>query len=155
MLQESTATRPAPAAPLIFCRPSRTGGPDHTISVAVADLTPAACSCAAGARGLVCWAVLDLAASTQLRDLAIERWEAARGVDQLTTAAVVYGKVIKNRLRAIAELERRQQRIEAQRFGLTDLGRDMVARIRAWDWLGITPSASPEPTAPVSVAVAA
>jgi len=155
MLQESNATCPAPAAPLVFCRPSRTGGPDHSISVAVADLTPTGCSCAAGARGLVCWASLDLAASTELRDLAIERWEQASGVPALTDAAVVYGKVIRNRLRAIAELERRQARLEAQRFGLTDLGQDMVARIRAWEWLGIAPSASPEPTAPVAQAVAA
>ncbi len=142
-------------APLTFSRPSRTGGPDHLITVDPADLTPEACSCAAGQRGIVCWAVLDLAASTELRDVAIARWEAAHGVSALTDAAVVYGKVIKNRLRAIGELERRQARLEAQRFGLTDLGRDMVARIRAWEWLGIAPSAAPEPTAPVAQAVAA
>jgi len=145
----------ATTASLRFSRPSRTGGPDHIISVDAADLTPEACSCAAGQRGVVCWAVLDVAASPALRDLAIARWEAACGVDELTSAAALYGKVIKNRLRAIGELERRQARLEAQRFGLTDLGRDMVARIRAWEWLGIAPSAAPEPTAPVAQAVAA
>jgi len=79
-LHESTPGRPltATTASLPFSRPSRTGGPDHIISVDAAGLTPEACSCAAGQRGVVCWAVLDVAASPALRDLAIARWEAAR-----------------------------------------------------------------------------
>lgn len=142
-------------APLTFTRPSRTGGPDHQVTVDSETLTPESCTCAAGQRGIVCWAVLDVARGRALVELARARWAQARGLDELTAAAAIVGKTLRHRAKASAELARRQQRLEAQCFGLTDLGQDMVARLRAWDWLHITPSAAPEPTAAVSLAVAA
>ena len=142
-------------APLTFGIPSRTGGPAHVISVDGVDLTPTGCTCQAGQRNIVCWAVLELAAGPELRDMAIARWEAARGMDPKIAAAAVIGKTTRNRAKAQAELDRRQERHQEQRIALTDLGRDMVARLRAWDHLGITPSAALEVTVLASLAVAA
>jgi hypothetical protein len=57
-----------------FTRPSRSGGPDHRIAVDVDDLCPDGCSCAAGQHGIVCHAVLELAAGEDLKLIALQRW---------------------------------------------------------------------------------
>jgi hypothetical protein len=86
---------PQSSQPLTFTRPSRSGGPDHVIAVNPADLCPESCSCLAGRHGIVCHAVLELAAGEALKIIALQRWQEARGVDQLVAAAKVWGKVVK------------------------------------------------------------
>jgi hypothetical protein len=57
-------------APLASTRPGRSGGAAHTISVDPDDLCPVSCTCPAGQRGVVCHAVLALAAGDDLKLLA-------------------------------------------------------------------------------------
>jgi hypothetical protein len=133
------------AAPLTFTRPSRSGGTDHVVSVDADDLCPIACSCPAGQRGLVCWASLDVALDQdgELCTIAHQRWQQAKGMDQLIATAKLYGAVVRRRAKAAAELARREQ-LELDPdvvWFLTETGRDALARATAEAWLfGTTPS---------------
>jgi hypothetical protein len=131
------------AEPITFSRPSRSGGPDHVVSVSADTLRPIRCPCRAGQLGHVCWASLEVALDPDLLSLALERWAAAQGVTQLTAAAKLYGAVVRRRGKAAAELVRREH-LGADpdgRWLLTDAGRDALARATAEAWLfGTGPS---------------
>jgi hypothetical protein len=126
---------------LTFTRPSRSAGPDHVIQVSDRDLCPEACSCLAGRHGIVCHAVLELAAGEDLKILALQRWQQAKGMDQLVAAAKVWDKVLRRSKKAADELARREaQRVprtvdEDAGYVVTDAGRDALARAAAEAWL--------------------
>jgi hypothetical protein len=76
---------------LVFTRPSRHAGPDHRITVEPTTLRPLSCTCQAGRRGLLCWAVIDVTA-TELVPIAYQRWQQACGETDIRTAAAVVGQ---------------------------------------------------------------
>ncbi len=67
------------ASTLIFARPSRSDGFPHRVAVDARTLKPLACTCPAGARGIVCWAALEVAADECVAE-AQRRCEEARRV---------------------------------------------------------------------------
>jgi hypothetical protein len=126
-------------APLTVTRPGRSGGADHVVSVSGDDLCPESCSCLAGQNGRVCWASLEVGADYDgaLRGLALERVRRAEGLLALTAACRVYGRVVRRRAQAAAEIARRE-RLELDpdvRWLITQPGRDALARATAEDWL--------------------
>ena len=131
-----------------FSRPSRSGGAPHTVSVDADDLCPISCTCPAGQRGLVCWAALDVVLDLdhELHTLALQRIQRAQSggsLDTLTAACRVYGQVARRRVKAAAELAKREQ-LETDPdvvYFLTECGQDALARATAEAWLfGTTPS---------------
>jgi hypothetical protein len=121
-----------------FTRPSRSGGPDHVVTVSD-DLCPVSCTCVAGQNGRVCWASLEVGADYDgaLRCLALERIQQAEGLVALTAAARTYGTVVRNRTRAAAEIAAREH-LELDpdiRWLITQAGRDALARETAEAWL--------------------
>jgi hypothetical protein len=79
---------------LIFVRPSRHAGPDHHITVDSITLRPLSCTCQAGRRGLLCWAVIEVTA-TELVPVATHRWQQACGETDIRAAAAVVGQTRK------------------------------------------------------------
>ena len=96
-----------PMEPLVFVRPSRSGGPNHRVQVDPTTLAANSCSCQAGVHDRVCWATLDVAAGPELLNLARQRWAAARAMTELEQAAAVMGGVLRRRARAARELAER------------------------------------------------
>jgi hypothetical protein len=134
----TTAKATLPMEPLVFVRPSRSGGPNHRVQVDPTTLAPNSCSCQAGVHDRVCWAALDVAAGPELLNLARQRWAAARGMIELEQAAAVMGGVLRRRARAARELaERAEQDADAASYlpdpdrpipyKITDLGRRELA----------------------------
>ncbi len=110
-------TTPSSTASLAFTRPSHSGGLDHVVVVDAVSLRPSSCTCAAGQRQRLCWAVIDVA-STELVPLAQQRWAAAKGLDQITDAARLLTQV-----RRWAATARELQSLRSCGLGLTDGGR--------------------------------
>jgi hypothetical protein len=79
---------------LVFTRPSRHAGPDHRITVDPATLRPLTCTCQAGRRGLLCWAVIEVTA-TELVPIALQHWQQACGETDIRAAAAVVGQTRK------------------------------------------------------------
>lgn len=96
---------------LVFARPSRSGGPDHRVSVNAVSLRPLSCTCPAGQRDIVCWAALEVARDECYAEAA-RRWQAAKGFlsREFAEAARVLGKAARRRRIAIAVLAAREQR---------------------------------------------
>jgi hypothetical protein len=88
---------------LAFARPSRHHGPEHIVRVDDDTLRPLSCTCEAGRRGLLCWAVIAITAS-DLEGLADRRWRQACGETDIRRAAAVVVQVRKW-ARAARELE--------------------------------------------------
>ncbi|MBV9327463.1 MAG: hypothetical protein JO352_27295 [Chloroflexi bacterium] len=79
---------------LVFSRPSRHAGPDHRITVDPTTLRPLSCTCQAGRRGLLCWAVIEVTA-TALVPIALRHWQQACGETDIRAAAAVVGQTRK------------------------------------------------------------
>jgi hypothetical protein len=79
---------------LVFTRPSRHAGPTHRITVDPTTLRPLSCTCQAGRRGLLCWAVIEITA-TELVPVACQRWQQACGETDIRAAAAVVGQTRK------------------------------------------------------------
>jgi hypothetical protein len=141
----SVSESSASARALTFTRPSRSGGADHVVSVDAGDLCPVSCTCPAGQHGLVCWAALDVALDQDdnLRCLALERIHQAQDLAETTAACKIYAAVVRRRVKAAAELAKREQ-LETDPdviWFLTETGQDALARATAEAWLfGTTPS---------------
>ncbi len=87
-------TSPTSLGPLVFERPSRSGGPAHRVYVDPRTLVPGGCSCPAGAHGHLCHAVLEVAADEAYwaaweRMLEAERQYGHASPQQHIAAAVV------------------------------------------------------------------
>lgn len=82
------------AASLSFTRQSRSDGPEHIVRICADTLRPLSCTCEAGRRGRLCWAVINIT-STDLEPLARQRWAGAKGLDEITAAASLVGQVRK------------------------------------------------------------
>jgi hypothetical protein len=131
------------ASTLQFTRPSRSGGPAHQVRVDADSLCPIGCTCRAGQNGLVCWAALDVAASGDLKGVALARWQQAKGVTQLTEAAKLVAAVMRRARKACREIALRDGvgTDPGARWLLTAAGRDALARATAEAWLfGAGPS---------------
>jgi hypothetical protein len=131
------------SSPLQFTRPSRSGGPEHLVTVSGDDLCPLRCTCRAGQNGLVCWAALEVAASGDLKSVALARWQQAKGVTQLTEAAKLVAAVMRRARKARRELAPRDGvgSDPDVRWLLTMAGRDALARATAEAWVfGAGPS---------------
>jgi hypothetical protein len=102
---------------LVFTRPSRHAGLDHRITVDPTTLRPLSCTCEAGRRGLLCWAVIEIAAR-DLEPVARQRWAEACGMDEITAAARVLAHVRKWRNAA-----RELQSLRSCGYVITDRGR--------------------------------
>ena len=72
---------------LLFTHPCDSG-PPHDVTVDSTTLRPLSCTCDAGSRGWLCWAVIDIAAN-ELVPIAEHRWRAACGETDIRAAARV------------------------------------------------------------------
>lgn len=79
---------------LAFTYPSRHAGPAHIVRIDADTLRPFSCSCEAGRRQRLCWAVIRVAAS-ELETLADRRWRQACGETDIRRAAYVLTQVRK------------------------------------------------------------
>jgi hypothetical protein len=102
---------------LVFTRPSRHAGPDHSITVDPATLRPLTCTCQAGRRGLLCWAVIEVTA-TELVPIALLHWQQACGETDIRTAATIVGQT-----RKWASAARELQSLRSCGYVITDHGR--------------------------------
>jgi hypothetical protein len=115
---------PSQSNALVFTRPSRHAGPDHRITVDPTTLRPLSCTCPAGRRGLLCWAVIEITA-TELVPVACQRWRQACGETDIRTAAAAVGQT-----RKWAAAARELQSLRSCGYDITDHGR---ATLRAWE----------------------
>ena len=108
---------PSQSNALTFTRPSRHAGPDHRITIDAATLRPLSCTCQAGRRGLLCWAVIEVTA-TELVPLACQRWQQACGETDIRAAAAVV-----SRTRNWAAAARELQSLRSCGYVITEHGR--------------------------------
>jgi hypothetical protein len=102
---------------LVFTRPSRHAGPVHRITVDPATLRPLSCTCQAGRRGLLCWAVIEVTA-TELVPIAVQYWQQACGETDIRAAAAVVSQT-----RKWATAARELQSLGSCGYVITDHGR--------------------------------
>jgi len=107
-------------ANLAFSYESRHLGPTHVIRVDANTLRPLSCTCEAGRRGRLCWAVIR-ATADQLEPIADQRWRQALGEVDIRAAAAVVVQVRKW-ARAARELEA----LRSCDYRLTDAGRAAI-----------------------------
>jgi len=108
------------APSIVFRRESHSGGPGHLIICDPVTLRPLSCTCAAGAHGRLCWAVVDVAA-TELEPHARAAWVLAAGLDETAAAARTWARV-----RKWAAAARELQSLRSD-LALTDRGRAAIA----------------------------